>query len=187
MRFLLTLKNWQAFLLLFALPFLLQYGLKELTKALHYNPGDLAITVLDALPTAFLTLWFWSIGFYMFRRLPGSISISAVYFHMAALYFILYAMLMVFTLRVVRESITDGILPFGMLAMLIPMHLFATFCFLYMVYFVARCIVTVEEQRVVNFGEYTLVLIQLLVLPIGIWFLQPRLRNFCNPRSFQTH
>ncbi|GAB3201670.1 hypothetical protein GCM10027293_24900 [Pontibacter aydingkolensis] len=135
-------------------------------------------TLVDALPSIVPVLWLWWLGLYFYRRLPGSINITAVFFNLGALYFALYILLLIYTLGIVHESIIDGTLPLGMLALLIPMHLFATFCYLYVVYFVARSIVSAAQQRVVAFHEFVLVLVQVLFLPIGIWFLQPRLNKF---------
>ncbi|MFD2513323.1 hypothetical protein ACFSRY_05550 [Pontibacter locisalis] len=177
MSFLLSLRHWQAFLLIFVLPFLLQFTLPRIAATTGFSIGEAASTAIDALPTIFLTVWIWQVGVLMHRRLPSMINISAIYLHLGALYFVLYTMLLVYTFALVRESITEGTLPFGMLVLLLPMHLFATFCFLYMVYFTARSIVSVQHQRIVEFGEYAAVLLQIMFLPIGIWFLQSRLRQ----------
>lgn len=177
MPFLLKLKHWQAFALVFILPFLLQFGLTYLADMVDYSMPEAAAVVLDALPTIFLTLWVWQVGVLMYRRLPATIKISAVYFHLGSLYFLLYTLLFIYTIGIVRDSVTEGTLPIGMLALLVPLHVFATFCFLYVVYFTARSIVSAEHQRVVNFGEYAIVLVQIMFLPIGIWFLQPHLRK----------
>ena len=77
-----------------------------------------------------------------------------------------------------HDSITAGTLPIGMLALLLPIHLFATFCYLYIAYFVARCIISVQQQQIVNTADYILLAVQIIFLPIGIWFLQPYLNKF---------
>ncbi|MBC5993080.1 hypothetical protein [Pontibacter cellulosilyticus] len=175
--FLLRLRHWLAFLLLFVFPFIIRYALTELFAFTGMSvPAPLAV-VLDALPTLVPVYWLWRMGLYFYRRLPASIKISAIYFHLAALYFALYILLLIYTLGYVRDSIADGMLPLGMLALLLPIHLFATFCYLYMVYFVARSIASVEQQRIITLEAYILPLAQVLFLPIGIWFLQPRLNR----------
>ncbi|MDX5436143.1 MAG: hypothetical protein LPK03_03065 [Pontibacter sp.] len=175
--FLLQLRHWQTFLLLFILPFVLQYGLLQLLAALHIRIGMLPNLLIDALPATAYMLWMWRVGLWLYRRLPESIKISPLYFHLGTVYILLYTLLLVYTMAVVRDSMAAGTLPLGMLALLLPMHLFATFCYLYAVYFVARSLASVEEQRVVDLGEYIGTYFFLLLLPLGVWFLQPRLRQ----------
>ncbi|WP_299755237.1 hypothetical protein [uncultured Pontibacter sp.] len=175
--FLLRLRHWQAFLLILVFPFLLQYGLLRLLDNLGIRLEPASAMLLDALPATVYVLWLWLVGLWLFRRLPASIKIKPLSFHLGALYNILYTLLFVYTLEVVRNSMAAGTLPFGMLALLVPMHLFATFCYLYMVYFLARSLVSVEQQRVVQGREYLGAFFLFLLLPVGIWFLQPRLRK----------
>ncbi|MDX5422612.1 MAG: hypothetical protein LPK14_10190 [Hymenobacteraceae bacterium] len=174
---LLRLKHWQVFLLLFVVPFLLQYGLKELFRVTGVGISDAVEVLLDALPAVFYLSWLWCVGLYLHRRLPSGIRVRSIYLHLAALYFLGYTFLLLYTLVIVRDNVLTGNLPLGMLLLLVPMHLFATFCFLYIIYFDARSVASVEEQRVVEFGEYGGLILQFLFLPVGIWFLQPRLRK----------
>ncbi|MCX2738646.1 hypothetical protein [Pontibacter anaerobius] len=175
--FVLRLRHWQTFLLLFTLPFLLQHGLLWLLDALQVRPGRFGTMLLDALPATVYVLWLWLVGSWLFRRLPQSIKITPLYFHLGNLYIILYTLVFVYTLALARDNMATATLPFGMLALLVPMHLFATFCYLYAVYFVARSLVSVEKQLLVQTGEYLKTFIFFLLLPLGIWFLQPRLRK----------
>lgn len=175
--FLLQLRHWQVFLLVFILPFALQYVLLQLLANLHIRVGTLPTILIDALPATAYALWLWRVGLWLYRRLPQNIKITPLYFHLGTVYILLYTLLFVYTMAVVRDSMAVGTLPLGMLALLLPMHLFATFCYLYAVYFVARSLASVEEQRVVDLGEYIGTYFFLLLLPLGTWFLQPRLRQ----------
>lgn len=175
MPFLLRLKHWQAFLLLFVLPFLLQYGLPKLFDAAGLTLAWVAALLFDALPSVAYVLWMWRIGLFLYRRLPAQIKVSPVYLHLGVLYFVLYTLLFIYTLDLVKESVLEGSLPYGMLLLLAPMHLLATFCLLYIVYFAARSLVSVEQQRVVTASAFTGTYLLFLFLPLGIWFLQPRL------------
>ncbi|WP_266204167.1 hypothetical protein [Pontibacter kalidii] len=174
---LLLLRHWQAFLLLFVLPFLLQHGLLWLLDALPVRTGRISAMLLDALPAAVYVLWLWLVGCWLYRRLPQRIKITPLYFHLGNLYILLYTLLFVYTLAVVRDNVAMSTVPFGMLALLVPLHLLATFCYLYAVYFAARSLVSAEQQRVVQMGEYGGAFFLFLLLPVGIWFLQPRLRR----------
>lgn len=170
------LRHWQAFLLIFILPFALQYSLTQLT---HGFPWYVSL-FLNSLPTLVPTLWLWQVGRLLHKRLPASIKISPLYFHLGALYFAAYILVLIYTLGIVRDNLAEGMLPLGPLILLLPMHLFATFCYLYLVYFVARSVVSVERQRIVALNEYIFPLLQAMFLPVGIWFLQPRLNRLCS-------
>ncbi|TPE43999.1 hypothetical protein [Pontibacter mangrovi] len=175
--FLVRLRHWQAFLLLFVLPLLLQQGLLWLLGALGISAGRVLTMLLDALPATVITLWLWTVGARLYKRLPESIKITPLYFYLGCLYMLLYALLFVYTWAVIRDSLAAGTLPLGMLALLVPMHLFATFCYLYAAYFAGRSLVSVETPRVAQSGEYLGTVFLFMLLPLGIWFLQPRLRR----------
>lgn len=175
--FLLRLKHWQAFLLIFILPFILRYLLNQLLLLTGLSSGGILTTLTNALPALFPLLWLWLISLYLHGRLPASVRVSLVYVNLGALYFMLYTFVLIHTLGIAQQSITDGTLPLGMLSLLLPVHLFATFCYLYLVYFAARCIVSIEKQQVAGSTAYMLPLVQVLFLPVGIWFLQPRLKK----------
>jgi hypothetical protein len=175
--FLLRLRHWQAFLLLFVLPFLLQHGLLWLLDTLPVRTGRVSTMLLDAFPATVYVLWLWKIGSWLYGRLPPGIKITPLYFHLGNLFLILYALLFVYTLAVLRDSMAMGSVPFGMLALLVPLHLLATCCYVYAVYFAGRSLVSAEQQRVVRGAEYLGAFFLFLLLPVGIWFLQPRLRR----------
>ena len=58
-----------------------------------------------------------------------------------------------------------------------PLHLFATFCFFYVFYFVAKSLVTVNKRKEVFIGDYAKSWILLCLFPIGVWFIQPRINQ----------
>ncbi len=141
--------------------------------------------MIDVLPSVAYVLWMWRVGYLLYRRLPAQIKISPVYLHLGATYFVLYTLLFLYTLGLVKESVLEGNLPYGMLLLLAPMHLLATFCLLYIIYFAARSLVSVERQRVVSTSEFTGAYLLFMFLPIGIWFLQPRLNKLESLQSYK--
>lgn len=175
--FLLRLRHWQAFLLLFILPFLMQQAILALLNASDVRLGPASAMLIDAIPATVFALWMWRVGIWLFRRLPESIKITPLYFHLSTFYMLLYTLVFVYTFAMVRDSVVAGTLPLGLLILILPMHLFATFLYLYILYFMARLLLSVEEQRVVDFGAYAGTYFYFLLLPLGIWFIQPRLRK----------
>jgi hypothetical protein len=65
----------------------------------------------------------------------------------------------------------------GLFAVVVPLHLFAMFCFLYTFYFVAKTFKTVELQREVTFGDFAGEFFLLWFYPVGVWILQPKINK----------
>ena len=61
--------------------------------------------------------------------------------------------------------------------LLVPLHLFAIFCLLYIFYFVARSLVAVNKGRLVSLADYAMSLILVMLYPIGVWRIQPRINQ----------
>ena len=65
----------------------------------------------------------------------------------------------------------------GIIALIIPLHLFAMFCIFYAMYFVAKTIKTVELQREVQFSDFVGEFFLIWFYAIGIWILQPKINK----------
>ena len=71
----------------------------------------------------------------------------------------------------------SGILIGGLIAVIVPLHLFSIFCIFYSVYFVAKTFKTVELQREVTFSDFVGEFFMLWFYPIGIWIIQPKINK----------
>ena len=60
---------------------------------------------------------------------------------------------------------------------LIPFHLLAVYGMLYVLYFVSKSLVVAEEKQILRFDRYLGTLFLFWFFPIGIWFVQPRVRK----------
>lgn len=49
--------------------------------------------------------------------------------------------------------------------------------FLYLVYYVSKCLVSVENQKLMGFYDYIGIFYLVWLLPVGVWWLQPRIRK----------
>ena len=73
------------------------------------------------------------------------------------------------------------------LVILIPIDLFSVFCMFYCLFFNAKALKAVELQSPVEFSDYVGEYFSLLFLPVGIWFLQPKInRLFDCKKEFGT-
>ena len=55
--------------------------------------------------------------------------------------------------------------------------LYSVFAYFYLMAFPAKVLISIEKQRTASLGEYIGDFFLFLFLPVGIWFLQPRLNN----------
>jgi hypothetical protein len=57
------------------------------------------------------------------------------------------------------------------------------FCLFYVFYFVARSLIIVNKGRQVLLSEYAEPLVLLLLYPIGVWRIQPRINQLYAQRT----
>jgi hypothetical protein len=69
----------------------------------------------------------------------------------------------------------------GLIGLILPVHLFAVFCILHTLYFVAKSLKTAEQQKVVRVSDFAGDFALLWLFPIGIWFIQPRINQLFDP------
>ncbi|MNV05497.1 hypothetical protein D3C71_958380 [compost metagenome] len=63
------------------------------------------------------------------------------------------------------------------------LHLFCMFCMFHTFYFVAKTIRAAELQRDVTFSDFTGDFFLVWFLPVGIWFLQPRINQLIEAQN----
>lgn len=111
-----------------------------------------------------ILIWLLSVGLALQEKLPYSLNISTRWFKFFLIYVFLYI--------VITDLFVDKELTY-----LIPFHLFAMYGIFYALYFVSKSLVTVEEKQALRFDRYIGTLFLFWFFPIGIWFVQPRVRK----------
>lgn len=178
MKFFLQLRNWQLFLLLVVIPFVLNiagtvmvFATKDPLLMLNLFPVYMIYIVLVFFG------WLYSVGSHLHRRLPATVSVSIRPFRILMLTAAAYITLIAFFAYKIPQSRQ----PFVMKPVLIPVlllsHVFAMFCIFYCLYFVARALKTVELQRKVTLGDYIGEFFLLWFFPAGVWIIQPRINK----------
>ena len=65
--------------------------------------------------------------------------------------------------------------------LIIPLHLFSMYCIFYCLYFIAKILVAVKRQTDdLKIADYLGYFFALWVMPIGIWFIQPKIKEIFN-------
>lgn len=142
--------------------------------------------IMIILFTATLFGWMWSVATGLQCKIPTNVPMKTrkfkwFFFIPLAYTTILHAYISI-TLAGVFGTAGQGGEPdtrviAGMMAFIIPLHLFSIFCIFYCLYFVAKTIKTAELQRETAFSDFVGEFFLIWFFPIGIWFIQPRVNQ----------
>jgi hypothetical protein len=197
-------KHWQIFLFGVGIPFAVQMALfivlitKLNSVAIAENPVETFFTkgiigsYLGIFAISFLSLfvlygWMYSIGVGLKKHLPGDVHSRTKFFVFCLIFPVAYIFLFLFIYFQAFSSMFEGLATgtpetamgsmMGMFFLIIPLHLFAMFCGIYVLRFVAKIIKSVELQRRARFSDYIGYFFLVWFYPIGIWILQPQINK----------
>lgn len=87
----------------------------------------------------------------------------------------LYALIWIVFILVSYRLKHNDFVAFGIL--LNPIHLYGTFCLLYFFWFMSKSLTSIEANKLTTGKEIQNTFFLFLFLPIGVWWLQPRIRK----------
>jgi len=174
-RWFLRARHWQIFVLLVAtyvFSAVISIGLEISHPELeHLNRFSPLLLLAEGawLPLLFCWFgWLWTVGLFLDSLLKPDLKLRTGFFRFAIVYPTLYLLagLPVF----LSDNPTVE-------RVAIPMHLLAMFCILYADNFVAKALKTVNLRRPMIMHEYGKEFLLLFLIPLGIWFIQPRINQ----------
>lgn len=160
------LKSWQLFLLLM-IPFIAQYFL----FLMPFPFGIYLSSFLTEISAFIVFTWLYSIGVILYSKLQLPKGFNIRFFKFSLIYALTYIIVYSIVSSFSRELFLQ-VIPF-----LSIFHLFSMVCTFYSVYFISKLLVTLEMNREVRLSEYLRTLFLLYCFPIGIWFIQSRIRK----------
>jgi hypothetical protein len=166
-------KHWQIFLLLCGAMFVGDAALMSPTAMTAQPAAQLwKISPLFAIMTVLCMVvflgWLWSMGSFLSSIVQPSLRLATGFFRFALFFPAVYFAVFI--------AIFPGFTP-SAFAIIIPLHLFAMFCMLYLLYFVSKNMVLAETGKSVSFYDYAGPFFLIWFFPIGIWIVQPRLNR----------
>ena len=183
-------KHWQLFLLTFGIPMLFQYLVMStmIANIVSSNQPDptAMLSHMKYLPLIIILYagvffgWFWSVITGLQKKLPADAPIKLtrfkIFFFIPLVYLISISIFMGGIMsEIVDESANpDAGIIGGLIAFIIPLHLFSMFCIFHSIYFAAKTIKTVELQKELSFSDFAGEFFLIWFYPIGIWILQPK-------------
>lgn len=189
-------KHWQLFLLTFGVAFTFQIIMmvslfSNISKGNHLDPSFMfgfvkfyPIVLLIVLGVFFG--WFWSVATGLQKFIPAEVQLNLKRFKVFFFIPMVYMLFMGVFLSVAMNGVFEGSsapsagLVGGMLAIIVPLHLFSIFCIFYSLYFVAKTFKTAELQRTVTFSDFAGEFFLIWFFPIGIWIMQPKINRMVN-------
>jgi len=172
-RFFLTAKHWQLFILLFGTMTVAQIAMIAASVSTETNTSSVMIGTLMLPFIAALLYWFWVLGSFLHSITQPQIRPRMVFFRVALLCPAIYLPVFVFLF----PNFPPG------LSLLFLVHMFATFCMFYLLYFVAKSLVVAETGKPAGFYDFAGPLFLIWFFPLGVWFVQPRINRLFAERQ----
>lgn len=180
MKWILKLRPWQLFLLVLLPPVVLQIVAAAVLIATQ--EPSLWLLPLFLVASSGIFVWIFAMGINLHKRLPVGISMSVSTFKLAIAFPLVYFVLLGITFAAVPGIIPQGGKPavdvgvfVGSFAVIFLMHIASMVCMVYILYFAAKALKTVEWQKPVTFSDFAGEFFLIWFFPLGIWFLQPRI------------
>jgi hypothetical protein len=186
-------KHWQLFLLTFGIPMIFQFvvmGSMILNIEIGTDPDPtIMFNYLKFFPVIMIVFmgvffgWFWSVAIGLQHKVPTSVNMKVkkfkIFFFIPIAYILFITVFMAISIGGLMEtsSAPSGGLIVGLVAVIVPVHLFSMFCIFYSLYFVAKTFKTVELQREVSFSDFAGEFFMIWFYPIGIWIIQPKINK----------
>lgn len=190
-------KHWHLFLVTFGIPIIFQFvlvGSMMSSVLTESNPDPTIIfSYMKFYPIVMIILlgvffgWFWAVVTGLQTKIPEEAKMKLgrfkIFFFIPLIYMLFFSIFIVSTMVGMMSGIMDGVsepnpgLLFGIMSVIMPLHLFSMFCIFHSLYFVAKTFKTVELQRSVTFSDFAGEFFLIWFYPIGIWILQPKINQ----------
>lgn len=128
-------------------------------------------TILQVLVVFSYLKWIYNVAQLLNEKQLFAKKNSWRFFQFNYLYFILYISIIYFLQKYNPIQYSD------IAFQLLIFHLYASFTMLYFLYVIARNFECIRLRKDANFSEYFATFLAVWFLPIGIWWLQPKIRD----------
>ncbi len=167
MEFLLRLKSWQLFVLVF-IPAMI--------------PGDTLWGSISAFWVVVYIGWIYAIGSSMNKLIPEKVRPQASYFKFSCLFILIavFGILLTGGYKINQDNIQD----YGYKAwILIPLSFYMMWSMLYVFAFAAKMLESVIEGQAVGLSDALKAFFGFWFFPIGLWYIQPAVQRVLQSKS----
>ncbi len=184
MNIFLRLKHWQLFILMFAIPIILQILLEvSIFSGAPVNPFWVLLILVMVLYLAPFFGWIYTLGTNLYEKLPPEAPMKLRKFKLFFWFPVVYLTLALCTICILPRFLNEGSSPIApsnliiLILCFLVVHLFSIFCIFYCIYFLAKSLKAVELQRSITSSDYIGDFLLFWFFFIGIWFIQPRINK----------
>ena len=171
MDFILKLKNWQLFLIIFLFPFTIGFGLIAFIE-FNYNNESLIMGIVSIIYYAIFVLWNYKV-IKTFNRRVRILKLQQI--KRLDLSLIVLPIYAVFLLFPDKMFFNDDIL----LNILSPIFIILmTYAFFFMVFCTAKTLKGLQLKDQLRTADIIIEMLLILYFPLGIWSLQKRVNRF---------
>lgn len=186
MKNILSLKHWQVFIIVSVLPIMILAGIFVCQRDVA-NMDGVEVNVLSysiILNTIACFWWYYFVGINLFKLRPKELNMSLFVFRICCLVSFCLGILIPFLLLSFKS------MPFDLkdiqLAIVVFLFLVLLISTFYCGIFIARELKSLERRTIPKFDDYLLETILILILPFGIWIIQPRINYLSERFKSQT-
>ena len=186
MDWFLRARHWQIFLLIFLIPVVIvSFGFFMINLLLYTGILFYAIPVAIALSQISVYSWMWAVGSKL-RPSDGS-NKGKVLFRLFVFFpIVLISLILVFWLSgatmFTLGSYSVVSFLYSSLLIIFPLQIVTVGTMFYCFMFVARVVKMAETGHEVAFENYFREFVLVALLPLGIWFVQPRINELCKAK-----
>lgn len=163
MQKILTRPSWQIFLL-WMLPAL-------------FPPSYFGL-VLMILWLVFMFYSMYFLCYSLYQKLPSGHDLNFNRFKFHLFFVVVYSVIVILFFDGGYEINQDNFKDFGWrVYLIVPLHILMFYCMFYILWFLAKAISTIQNKRVVTLGNYATDFFLLVLWPIGIFWVHPKVRQ----------
>ncbi|MFP9113621.1 hypothetical protein ACLI1A_06745 [Flavobacterium sp. RHBU_3] len=194
MKKLLQLKHWQLFIIIFAIPMILQTGFSvymfvNMFAMTMKNPEDPQIIIdgissmtrilpiILVIVTTLQFLWQYTLGTNLYKKIPEGVNLNLRLFKLSLIVPIVYLLVICFIMINISITLDESSIPNPFLILIIPFNFLTILCVVYCYYFSAKAFKSIELQRNVVFNDFIAEFFLIWFFFIGVWILQPRINK----------
>lgn len=172
---LLHLTAAQIFMLFIGLPILLNILDIVFSPSAYFSYYYVA-PVITLIGLTLLFVWYWTVGVNIFQKLPQGMIMHLTRFKVLLL--VSFCLLILtFCLQFLIPNALSGDNPADWFFLLFVPQILSMPCMFYCIYFIAKALKASEVNRTVTSSDYSSEFLMLLFLPVGVWFIQPRINK----------
>ena len=171
-------KAWKVFCFVFVIPLILEFSsIFYMPKVIGHESVALYVQLLPILTLSSITffyMWLYLSSTVLNKVISQETRPKLITFRIS----FLYSLLSIYVAKIIEyHFVLSGKNAQYLGEYLLPVKLVALVCFLYCILFVAKSLVTIEKNRAINLTKYLSTASLIAIFPIGVWKIQPRIRN----------